>query len=78
MNKIIDFAFAEVPFIFTKHEVLGKGNEKSQTSKVKSQAAVRHKPLPHILYLYHFAGVKRVVMGRNNRTFCYICNMVLT
>ena len=26
MNKIIDFAFAEVPFIFTKHEVLSKDN----------------------------------------------------
>ena len=26
MNKIVDFAFAEVPFIFTKHEVLSKDN----------------------------------------------------
>jgi hypothetical protein len=26
MNKIADFAFAEVPFIFTKHEVLSKDN----------------------------------------------------
>ena len=69
MNKIVDFAFAEVPFIFTKHEVLSKDNTNRHCrgDVYLHEDVVRVKVIKEALSYSGFAFMILLTLGKESK-----------